>query len=122
GPATINEGSTAGYWGLARYASAFQYLFTNTTWTASKFTITTNGVFKPGIVTSNTVVNLAAAYSSGGFNYTASTNVTVLNLPPPQLGQVHVTGGNSFNLQVTGVPGRKIAMEGAFALTNPVPW
>jgi hypothetical protein len=122
GPASLNEGTTATYKGLANYASGYQYYFSNTTWTASRFSITTNGVFTPGIVTSNTVVSLSAAYSSGGFNYTAGTSVTVLNLPSPRLTQPLVTGGTTFSMHIQGVPQRKVAIEAAFALTNPVPW
>jgi len=121
GSPTAIEGSPASYYGQARYANTFLYNFTNTTWLATRFNITTNGVFSPGIVTSNTPVTLTAKFSSGGFIYDALTNVTVVNLPPPVLALPKFTGGN-FSLQVQGVSNRIHVVEATANLSPPQLW
>src|SRR5207244_11074710 len=85
GPSSITEGQSAAYTGRATYTDATIFNFTNASWSASTFSITTGGVFTAGSVTSNQIVLLSAPYSSGGIRYNAATNVTVLNLPPPLL-------------------------------------
>jgi hypothetical protein len=121
GPASVQEGGNAAFSGLATYANGFQYGFTNTTWAASRFSIT-NGLLSTGIVTSNTPVRLTTFYSSGGFNYSAFADITVLNLPPPLLSQPHLGTNGSFGLQVQGVANRKIAIEECGSLSNPITW
>jgi len=121
GPSAVTEGASASYFGRARYANAFQFDFTNTLWISTIFTIT-NGLFTTGIVTSNTPATLVAQYSSGGFIYTASSNITILNLPPPSLVQVKLLAKTDFNFQVMGVTNRKHVIEAAVALTNLVVW
>ena len=122
GANTVVEGNTNAYSGKATYANNYQYAFSNTTWTATLFNITTNGLFSPGIVASNTPVTITAQYSSGGFLYSASTNISVLNLPPPALAQVQLFLKTNFTFQIQGVSNRKHVIEFAGALTNPVVW
>jgi len=94
GAPTVVEGNSESYYGQARYANNFLFNFTNTTWLASRFNLTTNGVYSPGIVASNTPVSLTAKFSSSGFTYDANTNITVINLPSPTLDQLQRTGTN----------------------------
>jgi hypothetical protein len=122
GPNTVLEGNTNAYVGRATYANNYQYPFSNTVWTATLFGITTNGLFSSGIVTSNTPVTLSAQYSSAGFLYTATTNITVLNLPSPILAQVQLFLKTNITFQIQGVSNRKHVIEFAAALTNPVVW
>jgi hypothetical protein len=120
GPPIVVEGSSANYFGRARYANGFQVDFTNTVWTSTRFSIT-NGFLSAGIVASNTPDTLTAQYSSGGFLYNANANVLVLDLPSPRLAVAGVTGGN-LNFQVQGVSNRLHVIEAADALTNPIVW
>jgi hypothetical protein len=120
GPTNVVEGNQAFYFGRATYATGFQLNFTNTTWIASLFTAT-NGLFKSGIVTSNTSVSLLAKYSSSGFNFDATTNVTVLNLPAPVLRSPKLAGTN-FTVRVEGVSNRVHVIEATTNLTAPVVW
>ena len=122
GPASVQEGRAGLYSGLAVYANGFQFGFSNTVWTATRFSITTNGVFSTGIVTSNTPVRITAQYSSSGFSYSAFMDLVVLNSPPPLLSQAHLGANRTFSLQVQGVANRKVAMEWAGALSSPVAW
>ncbi len=120
GSTSVVEGSPASYYGTATYASSFQFNFTNTTWLATLFNIT-NGVFRPGNVTSNTAVTLTAQFSSSGFTYNALTNITILNLPPPMLTQPKLVADN-FLLQVVGVSNRVHVIEATTNLSPPVVW
>jgi len=120
GPSTAVEGNPASYYGQARYANNFLYNFTNTTWLATRFSIT-NGVYQPGIVTSNTPVTLSAQFLSSGFLYSAVSNVTVINLPSPSLAQAKVLGGN-FTLRVDGVSNRVHVVEATTNLAPPQVW
>lgn len=96
--------------------------FTNTTWLASPFTIATNGVFTAGSVTSNTLVSLGAIYSFAGIISYAFTNITVVNLPPPTITNLFLTGNAGVVFSLLGVPGRSQMIEAATNLTAPVFW
>jgi hypothetical protein len=121
GPVTILEGSTAAYFGRARYADSSQYDFSNTVWTATKFSIT-NGLFTAGSVTSNTPVTLDAKYTSDAFTYDTPTNILILNLPPPTLTGLPTLAGGSFQFSLQGVPSRQHIIEAATNLNAPVVW
>ncbi len=122
GSLLVPEGSSVNYSGKAVYADSTAFNFTNTAWTASRFNITTNGVFTAGSVTSNTAVLLDASYSSGGLLYHAVTNVVVSNLPPPTVGGLRRLNGTNLAFSVTGVPGRSNRVEAATNLTPPTVW
>lgn len=122
GPTNIFEGTSMTYTGKAVYADSTIYKFTNTAWAASKFTITTNGIFTAGAVASNTAVSFNAPYSSGGLLVNAVTNIVVLNLPPPILNGLKLLANGSFALTLNGVPGRNHVIEAATDLTPPVVW
>jgi len=122
GPSTVTEGSSAAYTGKATYTDSSVQNFTNTSWTASRFTIATNGIFTPGSVTSNATVSLTAPYSCGGFVYSASSNVTILNLPPPAITGLQVQANGSLTLSLNGVPGRSHVIEAATNLSPPAAW
>lgn len=122
GAASVTEGSSAAYLGSATYADGTIQNFSNTTWSASLFTITTNGVFTTGSVTSNTTVSVMAAYSCAGFLYSASSNVIVLNLPPPSITGLKLLTNGTLTLSLTGVPGRSHVIEAASNLFAPVVW
>jgi len=80
GLTNVPEASSTSYTGLCTYALGNIIPFTQTVWTSSLFTITTNGLFTAGTVTSNTSVTLSAQYAYCGYLYSLSTNVTVLPL------------------------------------------
>lgn len=122
GTTSVVEGTSNAYTGKATYANNYQYMFSNTVWTATLFNITTNGLFSSGIVTSNTPVTLSAQFSSGGFLYNAVTNITVLNLPSPTLAQVKLFLKTNITFQIQGVSNRKHVIEFASALTNGAVW
>jgi hypothetical protein len=121
GPLTVTEGRTTNFTGRALYANGYAYNFSNTVWASSLFTITTNGVFTTGIVTSNTPVTLDASYSSSGFAYHAVTNISVLNLPPATISQVKLTNKN-ISFFILGVTNRKHILEATDALANNTTW
>ena len=121
GPVTISEGSTAAYLGRARYANGFQYDFTNTTWTTTRFSIT-NGILTAGIVTSNSPTTVVAKYSSGGFIYDAPTNILILDLPPPFWSGNAGFSNQQFKATLAGVPGRKHIVEATTNLSVVASW
>ncbi len=122
GPSTVTEGLSAAYTGKATYTDSSTQNFTNTSWSATRFTIATNGIFTTGSVTNNTTVSLTAAYSCGGFVYSASSNVTVLNLPPPAITGLQMQANGSLTLSLNGVPGRSHVIEAATNLSAPIGW
>ena len=77
GPTTVNSGASADFVGDATYADGTTIEFTNVEWSASDFSITTNGEFTAGLENSNTPVTVTAVYGFEGFSYSFSTNVTV---------------------------------------------
>src|SRR5262249_57739688 len=81
----------------------------------------TIGLFSTGIVTSNTPAILTAQYASGGFLYTASGSVLVLDLPSPRLISAGITA-DKINFQVEGVSNRLHVIEAADSLSAPILW
>jgi hypothetical protein len=122
GTTSLPEGRTTNYYGRATFADATTQDFTNTTWLASPFNIATNGVFTAGSVTSNTLVSLGAIYSFAGIISYAFTNITVVNLPPPTITNLFLTGNAGVVFSLLGVPGRRQVIEAATNLTAPVFW
>jgi len=123
GPASVNEGSSATFYGRAVYADSSQYNFTNTVWVASQFTVT-NGLFTTGSVSSDTPVALTAQFSSGGFIYNATTNVVVINVGGgggTVIGPLQLAGGNVI-FQLQGSGNRTDIVETATNLATPVNW
>ena len=120
GPANTIEGQSTVYFGRATYADSTQINFTNTTWLATQPTIT-NGLFRPGVISSNTVATLTAQFANSGFLYSATTNVTVLNLPSAILKDPKKIGGN-FTLRIEGVSNRVHVVEATTNLAPPQVW
>jgi hypothetical protein len=122
GPSTVVEGRSTNYTGVASYADGTVLSFTNTAWSASQFNITTNGVFTAGSVASNTIVTLDAPYEDGGLIFTATTNVTVLNLPSPVITNLNLLGNTGLTFTLNGVPGRSNVIEATTNLAPPALW
>ena len=122
GPATVTEGTAANYTGKATFNDATIVNFTNTAWTASRFTIATNGLFTSGSVTSNSVVTLSAPYSSQGLVHNATTNVTVINLPSPTITNLSLLGNTGIVFTLSGVAGRSNVIEATTNLAAPAVW
>jgi hypothetical protein len=122
GPLTVNEGTTNAYLGFARFSDGGTFTFSNTLWTASQFSISTNGVFTPGSVTNNAAVTLACYYIFSEKTNSAATNVTVINLPPPRLTNFTLLPSKQFQFVVNGVPGRSHVIEAATTLATPTLW
>jgi hypothetical protein len=119
GPASLPEGSSTNYTGQAAYADGTLQAFTNTAWAASLFAITTNGIFTAGSVISNTLVSVIAPYSYSGFLLSATTNVTVMNLPPPSFTSVKLLTNGGLSLSLKGVPARSHVIEATTNLAPP---
>jgi len=119
GPASVTEGGTGSYTARASYSDGTVHNFTNTAWTASRFSISTNGLFTTGSVTSNSPVTLGAPYSYAGLLFTATTNVTVLNLPPPVFGNIRLQTTGTISMTLTGVPGRLHVLEATTNISPP---
>lgn len=120
GPTNTIEGQATVYYGRASYADSTQLNFTNTTWLATQPTIT-NGLFKSGVIGSNTVVTLTAQFANSGFLYSATTNVTVFNLPSATLKDPKKVGGN-FTIRIEGVSNRVHVIEATTNLAPPQVW
>ncbi|MBC8094465.1 MAG: hypothetical protein H7Y43_01515 [Akkermansiaceae bacterium] len=120
GPATAFEAQPAFYFGRATYANNTQVNFTNTIWLATLPRIT-NGLFTPGIVSSNRTVTLTAQFSNSGFLYSASTNILVFNLPAALLKEPKTIGGD-FIVRIEGVSNRSHVVEAATNLASPQVW
>ena len=121
GATTLPEGSTAIYFGRAKYANNYQYDFTNTPWSSTVFTIT-NGIFTVGSVDNDTLATLTATYSSGGISYKATTNILILNVPPANLSQPTLQLNTNFVFSLQGAPNRKYVIEVTSDLRDPVIW
>jgi hypothetical protein len=121
GPPGVLTGKSAKYIGRATYASGTNDDFTNTVWQSSRFSIT-NGLFQAGNVTSNTTVTLSAKYDYGGFQYTATTNIIVSNLPPPTLSAPSLETNGTVELALQGLPGQKYVIEVATNLAAHANW
>jgi hypothetical protein len=122
GPLSVNEGTSNAYQGFVRFSDGGTFTFSNTVWTASRFTITTNGLFHSDAVTSNTPVTLGCYYVYDNRTNNASTNILVLDLPDPRLTNFVVLPNKQFQFTVNGVPGRSHVIEAATNLANPTIW
>ncbi|HEX5219997.1 MAG TPA: LamG domain-containing protein [Verrucomicrobiae bacterium] len=120
GSPTTVEGQIAGYIGRARYFSGLQLDFTNTVWTSTLPSIT-NGLFRAGVINSNTIVTLSARFSDNGLLFSATTNVLVINLPSPALTEARRGGGN-FRFRIDGVSNRVHVVEATTNLSPPQVW
>jgi len=122
GPLTVNEGTTNAYQGFVRFSDGGTFTFSNTVWTASRFTITTNGLFHSGPIISNTPVTLGCFYVYDNKTNNATTNITVLDLPGPRLTNFTVLPNKQFQFVINGVPGRLHVIEAATNLGPPTIW
>lgn len=121
GPNGLNEGTSASYYGTAFFDKGGPVNFTNTVWTASAGTISTNGLFQSGIVSNDLPVTLSAYYVYSDTNL-ASKLVIVSNRPPPAWTQATISLKTNLNLQLQGVPQRKHRIEATETLTNGAVW
>lgn len=122
GPLTVNEGTTNAYQGFARFSDGGTFTFSNTVWTASRFTITTNGLFHSDPITANTPVTLGCYYVYDNKTNNATTNITVLDLPGPRLTNFTVLPNKQFQFVINGVPGRLHVIEATANLGPPTIW
>jgi hypothetical protein len=122
GPLSVNEGATNAYLGFVRFSDGGTFTFSNTVWSASRFTITTNGLFHSDPVNSNTPVTLGCYYVYDNKTNNASTNILVLDLPGPSLTNFTVLPNKQFQFTVNGVPGRSHVIEATANLGNPSIW
>jgi alpha-tubulin suppressor-like RCC1 family protein len=122
GPTSLNEGRSTNYTARATYTDATVVNFTNTTWSASAYSITTNGLFTAGIATSNTTVTLTAPYLYGGILYNATTNIIVSNLPPPAITNFKMLTNGTLSFTINGVANRSHVIEAATNLVSPITW
>lgn len=83
GPASVNEGSAASFFGRAIFSDQTTNDFTQTEWSSSLFSIS-NGLFTAGKLSADVVVSIGTKYTFGGIPNRATTDVNVINLPPPQ--------------------------------------
>ena len=120
GPPTAVEAQPVAYTGRATYFNGLLVNFTNTVWTSTLPSVT-NGLFRPGIISSNTPVTLVAQFSNNGFLLSSATNVLVVNLPPSLLSQPAKIGGN-FVVQILGVSNRIHVVEATTNLSPPQIW
>jgi hypothetical protein len=123
GTNTLTEGRSVNYTGRVTFANTTVQTFTDTTtWSASRFTISTNGVFTAGNVTSNSIVALTVSYIFGGITFITSTNVTVLNLPAPTITNLFLLNNAGLVFTLNGVPGRSNVIEATTNFAAPVIW
>jgi uncharacterized repeat protein (TIGR03803 family) len=122
GPLSVNEGTTNAYQGFVRFSDGGTFTFSNTVWTASRSTITTNGLFHSDPVASNTPVTLGCYYVYDNRTNNASTNILVLDLPSPRLTNFVVLPNKQFQFVVNGVPGRSHVIEATANLGPPTIW
>ena len=121
GPSPIYEGATVGYAGRAHFVVAPSFTFTNTVWSATRYTIT-NGIFRAGSLTADASVRITARYAFAGQDYSTNRNILVLNLPPPSFVPSGLVSGSLFNLSLRGVPGRRHVVEATTNLSTNVTW
>jgi uncharacterized repeat protein (TIGR03803 family) len=122
GPLSVNEGTTNAYQGFVRFSDGGTFTFSNTVWTASRFAITTNGLFHSDPITSNTAVTLGCYYVYDNKTNNATTNITVLDLPSPRLTNFTILPSKQFQFAVNGVPGRLHVIEATTNLGTPTIW
>jgi hypothetical protein len=122
GPLSVNEGTTNAYQGFVRFSDGGTFTFSNTVWSASRFTITTNGLFHSDPVTVNTPVTLGCYYIYDNKTNNASTNIMVLDLPGPRLTNFTLLPSKQLQFTVNGVPGRSHVIETTTNLFAPVFW
>ena len=110
---------SAAYMGKATFATGTNVTFTNTAWSVApgNFSITTNGVFTPPRVVSNTVVTLSCPYSFEGFVSNATLQVTVL--APPAFTSFKLVTNGELSLTLSGVPGRTNVIEASTNVSPP---
>ena len=129
GPLTVTQNSASNYFGTANFVNGSTVVpvyFTNTAWSSSRFSITTNGVFQAGSVTTNTPVTLTAAYAYTyyGQSITNTSQLSVLVTPSalPSLSGSASLADHSFTFTVKSLPGTKYVLQAATNLLAPVNW
>jgi hypothetical protein len=128
GPQIVNQNSLNTFFGTANFVNGTNRIpvnFTNTVWTASRFSIT-NGLFQTGSVATNTPVTLTALYSYDYYGQSiTNTNqytVLVLKSPTPSLGFSGYQTNHAFALTLSTMPSTQYIIEAATNLTKPVTW
>jgi uncharacterized repeat protein (TIGR03803 family) len=122
GPSLVAAGNTAAYYGLARFGNGTTFAtnyFTNTLWTASRFTINSNGVFQAGMVTTNTPVTITGYYNYNGGQYSNQITISVVKPPSLSLAGYGLLPNRQFEFAVSGLPGSNYVIETATNLATP---
>jgi len=122
GSPTLTEGRSTNYTGKVTFSDNTTQNFTNTAWSASQFTISSNGIFAAGSVVSNTPVLLTVPYYFSGFTFITSTNITVLKLQTLVLTNLSLLGNTGLVFTVSGTPGRTNIIEATTNLALPSAW
>jgi uncharacterized repeat protein (TIGR03803 family) len=122
GPPMVAAGSTAAYYGLARFGNGTTFAtnyFTNSLWTASRFTINSNGVFQAGTVTTNTPVTITGYYNYNGAQYSNQITISVVKPPSLSVAGYGRLPNQQFEFAVSGIPGSNYVIEAATNLATP---
>jgi hypothetical protein len=115
----LPEGSTVQLSGRASFGNGTSQNFTNTAWTNFPpiGVIGTNGVLQIGSVSQNTTMAVSAPYVYQGTPGTVTTNITVINLPPPQMKSVDLQSSRQLKFTLQGVPNRRHLVQASGNLT-----
>jgi uncharacterized repeat protein (TIGR03803 family) len=104
GPSSVLQGGSAAYSGVARFNNGLTHSFTNASWTASLFSVDSNGIFQAESVISNTPVTLTCYYSYGGDQYSNQKTITVIRTTPPSIMTVRTNGHGTVTPNLDGKP------------------
>lgn len=125
GPATVNAGSSAGYYATAQFISGTNSVavnFTNSLWGASQFSISSGGVFQSGKVVTNTPVNVFCYFTYNGSQYTNQAPILVLKQPLTSFVTAAIGTNQTFGFSLNDLPGSKFVIEASTNITQTNGW
>jgi hypothetical protein len=121
GPLTLPENAVADYLATAQFDDGTISTNTATTWTSSLFSISSAGRLTTGSVTSDTPATIQAAVTYGSSTRTGNLSTLILDNRPLSLQALGISN-NQLRLRLSGVTGRRYAIEAATNLASSSNW
>jgi uncharacterized repeat protein (TIGR03803 family) len=122
GPGVVTGGNAAQYIGIANFTEGVVINFSNTAWTASSFSITTNGLFQTRPVATNTMVTIDCPYYYNSATNTSSFQVVVVPAPTLSTKGHGLLPDHEFQLALNGTYGASYIVEATTNLNQPTVW
>jgi subtilisin-like proprotein convertase family protein len=112
------------YSGTVTFDNLTTVIFSDTSWQVSSptMTISSNGLFQPGAVITNTLVTLTGYYEFNGQTNGVAMSVLVLCNPTNSMSAVSLLANGRMQFTLNTLPDAAFAIDATTSLSKPVSW